>query len=80
MKTIDFQITSLCNLNCKFCCDSLKKTNHKRIYDIYKCIETIAQTNIDTVSITGGEPLLHPDIIEIIEYIDSMGLENIFIN
>ncbi|HPP87484.1 MAG TPA: radical SAM protein, partial [bacterium] len=67
-------ITSRCNLNCK-CCD-FQKINQKKILEIptENCIEYIRQmadAGVVKLNITGGEPLLHKGIDEIIKFAKS---------
>ncbi len=57
----------LCNLNCKGC----GKTAYppeilKRKMSVTQCIEAVEECGAPVVSIPGGEPLLHPDIHEIV--------------
>jgi hypothetical protein len=60
-----------CNRQCRHC--------YNRFRDIVKPIEqikyeieqTLAKRNIETLSILGGEPTLHPDLPEIVRYIKS---------
>ena len=62
-------LTENCNAKCKMCCDSrgrvigktLSKEELKLILDNIKECETI-----DVVGITGGEPMLYPELIEYI--------------
>lgn len=71
---ISFSITTRCSLNCKNCsifvpyyekqCDFTKESIFSRID---KLVETFDLINL--ISIIGGEPLLHPDLFEIVDYI-----------
>jgi len=53
-----------CNLNCAYC-DTVKKGGRR--YGVYELLDAIGATDsitgIHTVSITGGEPLLHADFL-----------------
>lgn len=55
---------SRCNLNCDFC-DTVKSGGKN--YDLYDLLDFIggmsAVKTIDTISLTGGEPLLHVDFL-----------------
>ncbi len=67
---IDVSITNKCNLFCNFCyanskqkneTDNLSKSDLKRIFDEF------TKLNVMRISITGGEPFLRKDIIDILE-------------
>lgn len=61
-------ITSDCNLDCEFCCQTKKGTLQP------KTIEQLLDTyDPEIVVLTGGEPLLHVNIIEIIRMVLSKG-------
>jgi len=68
----DIPITDHCNLNCKYCCTFsplAEKTflNAQTIsLDLYKLSE-ITKGETDDIVLGGGEPLLHPELIEIME-------------
>lgn len=64
---ICWRITSKCNRKCSFCFrpDCRELTTKK----IYKIIDKLAESGIKGIGITGGEPLLKKDIINILKYI-----------
>lgn len=62
-------VTSKCNLKCKYCFDSnISKYTSLLTNDIYTIIDTLYHLNFKKVRFTGGEPLLHNDILNIVEY------------
>ena len=72
---ITFEITNNCNKNCNYCIQMYKK-NRKIEYmtiDDYiyvvSCINKIDRENFREIIITGGEPLLHPNVITFIKLI-----------
>ena len=46
-----------CNLNCKYCDTRFKKDNSTKQYSVHDLAEIILHNEIETVSLTGGEPL-----------------------
>lgn len=71
------EVTDICNLKCEGCYRSTL-TGHKPLDQIKEELRFFKQwRNPDNVSIAGGEPLLHPDIIEIIAYIKELGIKPI---
>ncbi len=55
-----------CNLNCDFC-DTVKKGGRRySAFGVLDFINTLNAANtVDTISITGGEPLLHADFLRL---------------
>lgn len=66
---VDFQVTSRCNLKCKFCCGADKNKSDVTFDEICMAIDKLALIGTDRIVITGGEPLIRMDIDEIIKYI-----------
>lgn len=65
---LDIPIIRSCNLACAGC---LTHSNHKNIKGLVKLEESIewlnywaSKLNVDTVTLFGGEPLLHPQFVE----------------
>ncbi|HOD35222.1 MAG TPA: SynChlorMet cassette radical SAM/SPASM protein ScmF [Syntrophales bacterium] len=77
---IYFYLTEGCNLCCRHCWIQPKFQNGERVYpslevDLFKSI--IAQAKplgLGSVKLTGGEPLLHPQITDLLEHIKQEGL------
>ncbi|MFA5417107.1 MAG: radical SAM protein [Bacteroidales bacterium] len=63
-----------CNLSCKACYNLNK--DYVKSFDQIKSEIDLAATkrNLETITILGGEPTLHPDLPEIIRYIKKKGL------
>jgi organic radical activating enzyme len=73
------EITSFCNMNCKWCYrkkDSNRAEGHKTLEKIKEEIITIRKIkNCDSILISGGEPLMHPKVIEIVKFVKEQGLK-----
>ena len=63
---VGFKITEKCNQNCKHCWAGKSKVT-KSYDDICLAMEKIATYKIMHFTITGGDPLLHPEIYKIID-------------
>jgi len=71
------EVTDVCNLKCEGCYRSTI-SGHKPLEDVKEELRFFKRwRNPDNVSIAGGEPLLHPQIYEIIAYIDELGMKPI---
>jgi len=66
------EVTDICNLSCPGCFRSNNLEGHRPLEtikeEILQCIE---MTNCSRISISGGEPLLYPDILEVVRFIAS---------
>ena len=78
VEEIRFIVTSLCNFNCIFCHrEGCKKINRKKFLsprDFSFIFEVISRKfGITRCTITGGEPLLRKDILEIVKELKKKG-------
>ena len=70
--------TSACNLSCDGCYRENVKDSHKSLDIIRDEVETLVKLrNADGISIAGGDPLMHPDIAEIVQLIVERGVKPI---
>lgn len=73
--TIYFEITNHCNKNCKFCTKMTGdkyKIRYTKLEDykyVISCINKRDRENFRKVVITGGEPILHPHFIELMNLV-----------
>ena len=66
--------TAKCNLSCYGCYRQNESNSHKPLLEIRKELDIFNRLRkCDGVSIAGGEPLLHPDIIEIVKMVKQDG-------
>lgn len=77
--SIQIQVTNLCNFKCYYCItsQSLEKRReaglllqHMPLEDYLRCIDSIAKAGgVKVLNLVGwGEPLLHPDIVNMVQY------------
>ena len=70
LKSVFLHLTNKCNLLCPHC--YFKATKEKAEYlpfaNIVKIIDELADIGGDKITLSGGEPLLHPDFEKIVEY------------
>lgn len=66
---VNFEITNQCNLDCMFCSAQLSRYARKDLptSKVLSIIDKIAQQDIYSIFLTGGEPLLRNDLPQIIE-------------
>lgn len=80
---IDLQLTNKCNFNCIYCSANSGKNaqNELNINEIKNFIDTCKAMNVKSITLTGGEPLLKKNFLEIIYYLRQNNFEiNMFTN
>jgi len=85
MESIQFQITGRCNYNCRHCFNASdnaqlqSELSYEQIIDI---LDQAKNCGILGVYLTGGEPMLHPDFLHIVDAIHErdMHVEEIITN
>lgn len=66
--------TTKCNLYCEGCYRENNPDGHKPLEVVKEELETVKRLRrSDGISIAGGEPLLYPEIVELVRYIASQG-------
>ena len=67
------EITNKCNLFCKHCYNSSSAINNRYINrdSFLKIVDSAANSGIKSIALSGGEPLLNPEIIEILKDISN---------
>jgi radical SAM protein with 4Fe4S-binding SPASM domain len=76
--SIRLEITSKCNINCVYChnSDYANKQDDLTTEEIIKLIKNMKKRYpINKILLTGGEPLLNNNIVEIVETISSLGIK-----
>jgi len=74
------EITDQCNFSC-YGCYRHQLHGQKPLSEIKEEIEQcITGTNCDVIVIAGGEPMLHPQIYEIVNYIKSKGRRSLMLS
>jgi radical SAM protein with 4Fe4S-binding SPASM domain len=67
---MSIELTERCNLRCDYCyreCDA-SKTAHMSTSDLLGVIGRLCEGGLRSVELTGGEPLLHPDFRQILDF------------
>lgn len=71
---IDWRVTSTCDMNCPFCYGP-KNIKSMEENEAIKVIDILHKMGIETICISGGEPLLYPNIVEIMKIINEKGMD-----
>ena len=78
------EITDRCNLTCPTCYAGSSPTHgrHRTFQEVKTMLDTIVENEKepDVVQISGGEPTLHPDFFEILDYAKTLPIKHIMVN
>lgn len=79
LHTIYFYLTGNCNLRCRHCwidpvTERHRSTLHLPWRELKPIFEEAKTLGLRNVKLTGGEPFLHPDILQILADLPAMGL------
>lgn len=70
--------TKVCNIYCEGCYSMNKAASHKSLDQVEADLDVFARLrNTDCVSIAGGDPLTHPDVVEIVRRVAARGYKPI---
>jgi hypothetical protein len=73
------EVTDICNIHCEGCYRQ-HMTGHKPLEQVKEEVDFFCRwRNPDNFSLAGGEPLIHPDILEIVSYIRSKGVKPVIL-
>jgi MoaA/NifB/PqqE/SkfB family radical SAM enzyme len=73
------EVTDICNLACLGCYRQ-KLSGHKTLDQIKEEVLFLKRwRNVDNISIAGGEPLMHPQILEVVSFIKEQGIKPIML-
>ncbi|MBI3399592.1 MAG: radical SAM protein [Deltaproteobacteria bacterium] len=80
MSTVAIDITNVCNFDCIHCLRDKMESRVNISVDLFKkIIDQIAELGIERVSLTGGEPTLHPNFGELLTYLAEKEVEFNFV-
>ncbi|MFW9847565.1 MAG: radical SAM protein [Candidatus Thorarchaeota archaeon] len=76
------EITGQCNLRCPICFASAPYGDHVPFDQVVDMINSFVsyETNPEILQLSGGEPTLHPEIVEIIKYAKGLGIEDVVLS
>ncbi len=66
-------VTDRCNLDCSYCTEYDNSQPHPPLEDLKKWLRKIRELGTMRIALVGGEPLLHPDIVELVRYCRELG-------
>ena len=66
-------VTDRCNLDCAYCTEYDNSRPHPSFDDLKKWVRKIRDLGTMRIALVGGEPLTHPNIVELVRYCRELG-------
>ncbi len=66
-------VTDRCNLDCAYCTEYDNSRPHPSFDDLKKWVRKIRELGTMRIALVGGEPLTHPNIVELVRYCRELG-------
>jgi MoaA/NifB/PqqE/SkfB family radical SAM enzyme len=66
-------VTDRCNLDCAYCTEYDNSRPHPSLDDLKKWVRKIRELGTMRIALVGGEPLVHPNIVEVVRYCRELG-------
>lgn len=79
-RTVRISLTDRCDLACVYCRPSRNDGYFEKRLDVdgwRTMLDALLQSGVRRVRITGGEPLLHPRIVDVVAYLASLDLDDL---
>src|SRR2546430_14540883 len=70
-------VTEQCNLDCHYCNEFNNSIPHPALADLKKWMDHIRNLGVMRLGLQGGEPLKHPDIVDVVRYAKSLGFRKV---
>lgn len=69
-KHVSFTVTEICNIDCSYCYmgGSNNTKGFSSFETIVEILENLKTNHVQTIELTGGEPMIHPRIFDIVKY------------
>ncbi len=74
LKRLSIELSRKCNLRCIYCYVNSKIDDELSLNDIKNVILQAKDIGVITITLIGGEPLLYPNLEELVSFIDEQGL------
>ncbi|MCK5051439.1 MAG: radical SAM protein [Candidatus Cloacimonetes bacterium] len=73
------EVTDICNIHCEGCY-RLNRDGHKPFEQLKEEILLLKKwRNCDSITLAGGESLLHPNILDLVKFINNKGMKSVII-
>ncbi|HRI67197.1 MAG TPA: radical SAM protein [Polyangium sp.] len=70
---VQLVVTRRCNLSCTYCNEFDEVSDPVPVTELKARLDKLAELGVFAIEFTGGEPLMHPDLCELIAYAKRLG-------
>jgi len=75
--TAHLYLTDQCNLDCSYCNEYDNSVPHPATEDLKRYLDKIRDLGCLRIGFQGGEPLMHPDVVELVRYAKELGFQKV---
>ncbi len=76
---LDLRLGTRCNFNCRYCLLGHEKRSTRSLADIEADLRHGRRLGLESLSLTGGEPTLHPEILRIVRRARALGYRQVIL-
>jgi MoaA/NifB/PqqE/SkfB family radical SAM enzyme len=76
---LDLRLGTRCNFNCRYCLLGHEKRSTRSLADIEADLQHGRRLGLESLSLTGGEPTLHPEILRIVRRGRALGYRRVIL-
>ncbi len=77
--SVGLKLTGACRFGCPFCCEPDRTQDVAPIENFIAITNTIRQSGTQRLCLTGGDPLLYPNIGQLLKHTKSLGFYNLLL-
>lgn len=74
IRTVCFRVTRACNLKCPYC-QAPPNGHQLPVAQLKQALQWLASQGGESIKFTGGEPFVHPNLLDLIDECRSLGME-----
>ena len=76
---LDLRLGTRCNFNCRYCLVGSEKKFVRPLGEVTQELELGRRCGLVRVALTGGEPMLHPGLLDVVSQARSLGYEQVLL-
>ena len=77
--SIALKLTGSCRMDCPFCCEPNRQQVIYKVDNFIKITDILIRLGTKRLCLTGGEPLLYQDLLNLVKYTNSLGFFNLLL-
>ena len=77
--SVGLKLTGACRFACPFCCEPNRTQDVAPIENFISITNTLCQSGTRRLCLTGGEPMLYPNIVQLVKHTKSLGFYNLLL-